>query len=58
MKPIKCENFKKCGNYLTEGVARYSRAAFGGQELCISCQKIERLKTRPKRLAEYFNSRI
>lgn len=55
MKPIKCE---KCPNLMTPKVARYSRVAFGGQELCIPCQKIERIKTLPKKLASFLNSQI
>lgn len=55
MKSIKCE---KCDNLITPEVARFSRNAFGGQELCISCQKKERIKHYPKRLAEFLNGRI
>ena len=54
MKPIKCE---KCPSLLTKEVARYSRGAFGGQELCISCQKIERRKTMPKKMADFLNNK-
>jgi len=39
-----CEN-SKCNKRISEGIARYSRNAFKGQEFCFECQKLERLNT-------------
>lgn len=46
-----------CGLPISDGVARYSFKRFG-REFCISCQKSERFKDSPKKLAESFNKMV
>jgi len=50
---MKCE---VCQKEITKGTARYSLNAFG-RELCFECQKKERLKRYPEKLAEFLNKK-
>ncbi len=50
---MKCED---CLIEITPGVSRYSYNAFGRQ-LCFECQKLERIKTQPVKMAEFLNNK-
>jgi len=52
---LKCE---KCGTTITQTIADYSWKAFGGQELCLDCQKKERVKTMPSKMAKLINDQV
>ena len=43
---------------ISKKVSDYSWRAFGGQELCLDCQKKERIKTMPPKMAEVVNKQI
>lgn len=49
---MKCQ---KCNKQITEGIANYSWKVFG-EELCLDCQKKEREKRYPEKLARFLNS--
>jgi len=53
-KPELCED---CQIELHPKVAKYSWDAFG-RPLCISCQKKERIKKYPKKMAEFINKKV
>lgn len=50
----KSEQCEECGDWLHPKVAKYSWNAFG-RPLCIKCQKVERFKRYPKKMAELLN---
>jgi len=49
-----CES---CGVKISEGIYRYSMNSMG-KGLCMSCQKVEREKTMPPKLAKFLNKTL